>query len=146
MRPLVEIPEEDRQVLQAICTPGLANKDVQTRAKVILLAGEGYKNVEIAEKLQVGDDMVGRWVYRYLERTPGTDLLTLLKDKPQKGKNRKYSDAARAWLRAYAAEHPDLTATDLTDKVHQSCAEAGFPELSKIARTSIALILKAAES
>ena len=145
-RPDVVIPEADRKALEIIQTSSMANKDMQIRASILLLAGEGYNNVEIAQKLNVGQVMVGRWVNRYLGRAPGTDLNKFLRDQHPKGKNRVYSNEARSWLRAFFAEHPGISVLAYTDLVHETAAEAGFPELSNIARTSIAAILKAEDA
>lgn len=145
MRPMVVIPEEDRVQLEMIRSSGLANKEMQTRASVILLAGQGYLNIEIAEKLHLSEITVSRWIYKYLEREPGTDLIALFKNKRAKGKNRFYSEEARAWLREYYAENPGISMVKYTERVHKNCAKAGFPELGTIARTSIATILKATD-
>ncbi len=142
----VAVPEEDRVQLEIIRSSGLANKDMQTRASIILLAGQGYHNTEIAKKLHLSEPTVSHWIHKYLERQPGTDLVVLFKNKSSKGKNRVYSDEARAWLCAYRAEHPGISMLAFTELVHTNCAEAGFPELATIARTSIALILKAKDA
>ena len=141
-RPAVVIPEDDRKILDAYQLPGVVSNELQTRARIILLAGEGYNNAQIAAKLHVAELTVGLWVNRYLNRKPGADIAGLLRDKTSKGKNRVYSDEARAWLRSFYAENPDTSISAYTNAVHKHCAEAGFPELANIARTSIAAIIR----
>jgi transposase len=53
------------------------------RARIVLLAAEGYENIEIAKKLDVGRVQVGRWRDRY--RQGG--LAAIERDRPRGGRH-----------------------------------------------------------
>lgn len=139
----VVIPEADRKLLEAFQMPDVVDDDIRMRAKIILLAGEGYTNVDIAAMLHVSEPTASLWVNRYRRKDPEMKLRELLRGKHSKGKNRVFSNEARAWIRSYRAENSDVSLTLYTKMVHDNCTRAGFPELSRIARSSISAILKA---
>jgi hypothetical protein len=84
-RNVVELTAEERRELKhrAACYT-LAHKDVQ-RAKLILHAADGLANVEIARRLEMTPEAVGRWRRRFCEQR-----LEGLKDKPRSGRPRRF--------------------------------------------------------
>jgi transposase len=58
-----------------------------TRARIVLLCASGMQNIDVAEKLGVSKQMVGKWRQRFIDRR-----LDGLLDEPRPGAPRKISD------------------------------------------------------
>jgi len=137
----VVITERQQQTLQAMafsrgCPQGLAH-----RAEIILLAFDGLKNEEIAEKLQCERHGVGIWRKRWqkafqqltviecVEKPPALReaIAEVLGDLPRAGCGGKFTAEQIAQILAVACEPPEKsgrpvthwTSRELTDEVIQ---------------------------
>ena len=83
----VDLSAEEREVLENWARRRKTAQGLATRARIVLLAAEGWTNLAIAEHLHVSRLTVGKWRSRFLERR--FDGLT---DEPRPGAPRKVSD------------------------------------------------------
>ncbi|MGH9120321.1 MAG: IS630 family transposase [Acidimicrobiales bacterium] len=98
---VIELSDEDRCELErrARCY-SLAHAQV-VRARIVLLAADGWANVAIAEELGVHVDVVSRWRKRFCE-----DGIGGLDDRPRSGRPRAFGPEVVAGVKAMACEPP----------------------------------------
>lgn len=65
--PEIQLTPEEREVLVKLARSGRTSVRLAQRARIVLLAGKGMRNKDIAEELGVGRVQVGRWRERYAE-------------------------------------------------------------------------------
>ena len=79
------------------------------RAKIVLLAAEGWANVEIAARLDTSPQVVHRWRKRFVEqRLKGLD------DAARSGRPRVFAPSVHAEIKALACELPATTGVPLS--------------------------------
>ena len=84
----IEITKDDIKKLNAIINNEFNSKELRTRCKAILLAGEGLKNNEISDRLGVRCNSVGDWRKAWLNG--GIDAITsIVKTGRPRGNGRK---------------------------------------------------------
>jgi transposase len=86
MPPLV-LAGEERQVLQGWARRAKTSQALALRSKIVLACAEGTPNKEVAARLGVTPQMVGKWRARFVERR-----LEGLSDEPRPGQPRKITD------------------------------------------------------
>jgi winged helix-turn helix protein len=87
---VIELSAEDRAVLEQRARAYTAPHHVVLRAKIVLLAADGWENTAIAARLDAPVQLVSKWRKRlYLE---GLDGLT---DRPRTGRPRAFSPCGR---------------------------------------------------
>ena len=72
------------------------------RARIVLLAAEGLRNVEIARRVGVCVDVVSKWRKRFC-----TEGLAGLGDRPRSGRPRRFGSEIVAGVKALACEPPE---------------------------------------
>jgi DNA-directed RNA polymerase specialized sigma24 family protein len=83
---LIELTPEERVELERRARRQTATRREVFRAKVVVLAADGLRNDEIAERLGTVRTTVSRWRKRFFEdRTAG------LRDRPRSGRPRTFS-------------------------------------------------------
>src|SRR5215207_7911055 len=87
LEPLV-LSETERAELSALAARRKTAQALAMRARIVLLAGDGTANKEIAAKLDIDPATVGKWRRRFL-----ADRLEGLRDEPRSGAPRKVDDA-----------------------------------------------------
>ena len=85
--PLV-LSEEERAELSALARRRKTAQALAMRARIVLLAGEGIGNKEVAAKLGIDQTTVGKWRRRF-----GAERLDGLRDEPRCGAPRSVDDA-----------------------------------------------------
>jgi transposase len=86
--PLLALSAEERTQLRAWSRSRRAARSLVLRARIVLGCGDGRSNREVARRLRVTTQTVGKWRARFLaERLPG------LRDQPRSGAPRSISDA-----------------------------------------------------
>ena len=88
-RPLQELKlsAEEKTHLKSMVRQSRGSQSLALRAKIILLAGEGWDSVDIANELQTSNQTVCKWRGRFLR-----DRLLALDDAPRSGAPRSISD------------------------------------------------------
>lgn len=93
---------EDRAVLEERASSRIAPHAVVVRARIVLLAAEGARNIDIAKRVGVCVDVASRWRQRFcLQGLAG------LKDLPRSGRPRTFGSAVVAGVKALACEPPE---------------------------------------
>jgi transposase len=85
---VIELSDEERAQLEAWARRRTSAQALAQRSRVVLLAAEGLKNTEIAERLGVQRAMVTKWRSRFAQQR-----LDGLVDEPRLGRPRTVSDA-----------------------------------------------------
>lgn len=99
---VVRLSVEDRAVLEERSSSRTAAHAEVVRARVVLLAAGGARNVDIARRVGVCVDVVSKWRKRFCE-----EGLTGLKDRPRSGRPRRFGATVVAGVKALACEPPE---------------------------------------
>ena len=143
------LKSEDEKILKSLANSQTAEHRQVQRAKIILLASEGFSNAEISAKVGVHRNTVSTFITKYL--TAG--LQYALSDSKRSGKPNFITDEEKAYITSIACTKPkDLgqaaelwTYRLLRDYIHEQCKDAGYPGLAKIAHTTVRSILESNE-
>jgi transposase len=84
----IELTGEEREQLEAWARRRMSAQALAQRSRIVLLAAEGLKNTEIAERVGVVRPMVTKWRNRF-----AVDRLDGLVDEPRRGRPRTVTDA-----------------------------------------------------
>lgn len=98
----IQLKEDEREKLKAMCSSGVAPVRVLQRAQILLSLDQGIQDQQIAAVLQVERTRIFRVRQRYLEQ----QLDGALYDRPRSGRPRVYGDVAEAELVALACSSP----------------------------------------
>ncbi len=80
--PTIQLTPKQRKTLTRLVKGRRTEVRVAMRAKIVLAAAQGLENREIAEKLAVTRETVGRWRSRFAEKS----VEGILKDLPRGGR------------------------------------------------------------
>jgi transposase len=84
------LTEDEREALERFARRVRTNRDLATRAKIILACAEDdASDLAVGEKLHISNKTVGKWRNRFIERR-----LEGLLDEPRPGAPRKFADDA----------------------------------------------------
>lgn len=100
--PTITIPETDGETLQKWSRSRAVPARLVERARIILLAGEGKQNVEIAGELGIIRDTVQKWRDRYID----SGLKGIQQDAPRPGRPRELSKEMEARIVETTAQSP----------------------------------------
>src|SRR5919106_2793264 len=81
------LTEEERDTLERWARRHTSSQALALRCRIVLACAEGGSNVEIAKRLGIYDDTVGKWRNRFIDRR-----LDGLHDEPRPGKPRTIGD------------------------------------------------------
>jgi transposase len=98
----VHLSAEDRSVLEERASSRTAAHAEVVRARIVLMAADGARNVDIAHRVGVCVDVASKWRKRFFE-----EGLEGLKDRPRPGRPRTFGDAVVAGIKALACEPPE---------------------------------------
>ena len=77
----IDLSDEERRVLESLARSYTAPYWRVTRARMVLLAAEGLRNDQIAERLRCRREVVSQWRKRFFEQR-----LAGLEDRPRRGR------------------------------------------------------------
>lgn len=145
----VIIKSEDQEILRSLANSQTAEHRQVQRAKIILLAGEGYSNAEISAKTGVHRNTVSTFITKYL----AAGLQYALNDSDRSGKPNLITDEEKTYITSIACTKPKelgqavelWTFRLLRDYIRENCKAAGYPGLKKIAHTTVRSILESNE-
>lgn len=119
------------------------------RAKILLLSSEGMSNVSIAEKLDIHRNSVELCLKKYNV----SGLESALIDDSGRGRKAVLTDDDKTYVRNLACQKPKeigyaqelWTVRSLQNHIRKSCVDAGYPNLSSIAASTVNMILNVAD-
>lgn len=120
---VVRLSPEDRVVLEERAASRTAAHSVVVRARIVLLAADGHRNVDIAAQVGVCVDVVSRWRKRFCE-----EGLAGLVDRPRSGRPRRFGSEVVAGVKAMACEPPEQRAVPLSRWSSAELAEQAVAE------------------
>ncbi|HEX3946912.1 MAG TPA: IS630 family transposase [Acidimicrobiales bacterium] len=98
----VLLSAQDRAVLQEWASSRTVAHARVVRARIVLLAADAAKNVDIARDVGVCVDVVSKWRKRFCQ-----EGLAGLEDRPRSGRPRRFGSAVVAGIKALACEPPE---------------------------------------
>ena len=98
---LIELSAADRAALEQRARAYTAPHHQVVRAKIVLLATDGWENTKIAARLDIAAQLVSKWRKRFFE-----EGLDGLKDRPRTGRPRAFPPVAVVQVKALACELP----------------------------------------
>lgn len=84
----IVLTPDERAALESLATRRKTAQAMAMRARIVLASAEGHQSKQIAAKLDVNEDTVGKWRKRFAERR-----LEGLEDEPRSGTPRTIDDA-----------------------------------------------------
>ena len=127
----IELSEAERQELQRLVRRHNVRQQIALRARIILAAGDGKSNAEIARTLHITLDTVRLWRRRWLDLQPiSLDDLSVeerLEDLPRPGAPARITPEQVCQITALACEEPEdserpithWTAREVADEIIQ---------------------------
>lgn len=145
----ITIKDEDMKILKSLASSQTAEHRQVQRAKIILLAGEGFSNAEISAKIGVHRNTVSTYIKKYLS----AGLQYALSDSERSGKPNLITDEEKAFITNIACTKPKelgqaaelWTYRLLRDYIREHCQENGYSGLKNIAHTTVRSILESNE-
>ncbi len=98
----VRLSLEERAVLEGRASSRVAAHAEVVRARIVLAAAAGERNVDIASRVGVCVDVVSKWRKRFCVEGLGG-----LRDRPRSGRPRVFGSAVVAGIKALACEPPE---------------------------------------
>lgn len=101
LAPTIELEPEQRRELEARFRARTTQQRAVERARIVLLAADGLSNQEIAERLSIDPDTVGKWRGRFAR-----EGLSGLEDRPRSGRRPVYGHDERLKIIKIVTEEP----------------------------------------
>jgi transposase len=100
------LSDDERETLERWARRPNSAQALALRCRIVLACAEGHSNIEVARRLGVHDDTVGKWRNRFIDRR-----LDGLHDEPRPGKPRSITDedVERVIVKTLEETPPDAT-------------------------------------
>ena len=140
----ITLAPEQQQVLEQLVRAHSTPQQLVMRARMILLAGEGYNVGAVAQRLGVWRKTVSQWRRRWLASDARAGVAERLSDAPRSGVPAKFTPENICAIIAMACE--DLQASDLPisqwsqSELARQAVERGI--VSSISHSSVGRFLK----
>ena len=125
--PLIELTDSERQALNDLVRRHRTPQQIAMRARIVLIAGEGKNNAQIARELSVSVEMVRLWRGRWLvlraaslEDLPVTDRLS---DAPRPGAPRRITEEQICQIVELACETPERSGRPISQWTGREIAD-----------------------
>ena len=116
--PAVNLTEVERQALEKLQKAHSTEQQIALRARIVLAAGEGLNNAQIARQLAISIDTARQWRERWLgfQPVPYSDLSVeeRLQDLPRPGAPARISADQVCQIVALACEKPEQSERPIT--------------------------------
>lgn len=144
----ITLPEEDRKQLETISRTRTLQSQVVTRARILLLKGNGESVDAIAEKVGLNRNSILLCLKKYKEG----GIENAIYDAPGRGRNAEITDDEKTWMINIACQKPvefgysaeTWTYAKLTEHINQTAEKEGHARLATITKTHVKNILDAA--
>ena len=125
--PKVELSEAQRAELERLVRAFTTGQQLALRARIVLAAGDGLNNLQIARELGVDDETPGHWRGRWLQfRDVSLDDLSVagrLADAPREGAPAKFTPEQVCQIIAMACEMPADSDRPISQWSHRELAD-----------------------
>jgi putative transposase len=125
--PKVVLRDEERAALERLVRAYTTGQQVALRARIVLLAGAGWNNLQIARELGVDDETPGHWRRRWLEfqEVPLEEVSVAqrLADAPKAGAPAKFTPEQVCQIIALACERPADSDRPISQGSHRELAD-----------------------
>src|SRR5215212_9992293 len=125
--PKVVLSERERAELERLVRAFTTGQQLALRARIVLAAGDGLNNLQIARELGVDDETPGHWRGRWLQfrDVPLDDLSVTerLADAPREGAPPKFTPEQVCQIIAMACEKPADSGRPISQWSHRELAD-----------------------
>ena len=125
--PKVVLSERERAELERLVRAFTTGQQLALRARIVLAAGDGLNNLQIARELGVDDETPGHWRGRWLQLrdVPLDDLSVAarLADAPREGAPAKFTPEQVCQIIAMACEKPADSGRPISQWSHRELAD-----------------------
>jgi hypothetical protein len=125
--PKVVLSEQERGELERLVRAFTTGQQLALRARIVLAAGDGLNNFQIARELGVDDETPGHWRGRWLQfRDVSLDDLSVaerLADAPREGALAKFTPEQVCQIIALACEKPADSDRPISQWSHRELAD-----------------------
>jgi len=144
-----KLTEAEIEHLTAITNTRTAEAQKVQRAKILLLSSEAMSNVKIAEKLDIHRNTVELCLKKYI----ASGMESALRDDAGRGRKAVLTDEDKTYVRNLACRKPTefgyaqelWTVRSLQSHIRKNSLDAGYPNLSSIASSTVNTILNDAD-
>jgi homeodomain-containing protein len=125
--PRVVLSKRERADLERVVRAYTTGQQVALRARIVLLAGDGWNNLQIARELSIDDETPGHWRRRWLH-FPDVPLEEFgvaerLADGPRPGAPAKFTPEQVCQIIALACEKPADSGRPISQWSHRELAD-----------------------
>src|ERR671938_1635867 len=125
--PKVVLSERERAGLDRLVRAFTTAQQVALRARMVLLAGGGWNNLQIARELSVDDETPGHWRRRWLQfhdvPLEEVSVAKRLADAPKPGAPAKFTPEQVCQIIALACERPADSERPISQWSHRELAD-----------------------
>jgi transposase len=125
--PKVVLSDRERGELERLVRAFTTGQQLALRARIVLAAGDGLNNLQIARELDVDDETPGHWRGRWLQfrDVPLDDLSVAgrLADAPREGAPAKFTPEQVCQIIAMACEKPANSGRPISQWSHRELAD-----------------------
>lgn len=125
--PRVVLSNEERSELERLVRAWSTGQQLALRARIVLLAGDGWNNLQIARELGVDDETPGHWRRRWLQfrdvPLAEVSVAKRLADAPKPGAPAKFTPEQVCQIMALACEKPADSDRPISQWSHRELAD-----------------------
>jgi putative transposase len=125
--PRVVLSDEERSELERLVRAWSTGQQLALRARIVLLAGDGWNNLQIARELGVDDETPGHWRRRWLQfrdmPLAEVSVAKRLADAPKPGAPAKFTPEQVCQIMALACEKPADSDRPISQWSHRELAD-----------------------
>jgi transposase len=123
----VVLSNEERSELERLVRAWSTGQQLALRARIVLLAGDGWNNLQIARELGVDDETPGHWRRRWLQfrdvPLAEVSVAKRLADAPKPGAPAKFTPEQVCQIMALACEKPAESDRPISHWSHRELAD-----------------------
>jgi len=125
--PRVVLSNAERSELERLVRAWSTGQQLALRARIVLLAGDGWNNLQIARELGVDDETPGHWRRRWLQfrdmPLAEVSVAKRLADAPKPGAPAKFTPEQVCQIMALACEKPADSDRPISQWSHRELAD-----------------------